>query len=921
MHSVLIHPACDLTEVEHLRKRFSLVLRHLAAHGRPSVAKPCTDEVNRGWRRTPMGGNNGNHFYLWWAPQGTPKTKDASFPEGSIVVRDIRHHDDHTPLDAGFYSDYLHHQTSQDFEGGDFHGSPWTEKQLQFAQSTSPVRIVLGPPGSGKTFALWKAAIPQPGQRVLYLTWSADLARTAAEHFSAFAPEGSVVSKDYATFLGEICGRDIPKPSAHARVRFRQVTNRLERSTLGPWAEAEDALFCEIRGVLFGGIIPGHSKTDCRAGLTRLSDEDYRERREHGSRIDGRAVTSLLHTIRSIETHIVAGDPEYPSLSQFFPELEAAWEAVSLLQKQGAPQVLEGFDRVVVDEVQDLCVLEAAVVLELCLALKKSGGRLPELLIAGDEAQTVRPSAFDWASIKRLLSRLGFPKPLELQLSENLRSPARIAEVVDRASAFYDKLNRSEKPRGQCAAEGQCMEARIAHVRCSRSEAEEGLAQLESLPGVVLITADEVVPHWIPESLGKAVLTPAQAKGMEYQTVCVVDPGSALRRLQKLLEQRPPVGADLTAHEARLRIDQLRVALSRATETLVFLDTTQVPETIALSRNIIGNAAPFSISDLLAELAQTDHDADSDVQSRTANALKLLEDAPERAWQLARQAVCLLGDPALPNGVADQGTRRRAHSTLLAVCAHLLLSPENVAALREEAVTFASEVMNDLAPRGSVTGYGSEPAGDRVAFEALKAWVADRQISPCALLTAAVAEGAHRDWLPGALAPISQELRKALGAAAAAPSSARLFIGDVPGWLVLTGFATGSAATDEEARRLRGIAFDTLLDARRFSDAEAILGLLEPEDLLRKARMHEARGLHREAASLFATIPAVGDALRNWRAAGCWEEALALAAGPERASLTWLRDLGRMLEQKPGGELTPGEIARLASLYHAACGS
>lgn len=58
-----------------LGKRLTLVLTHLCAHGRTSVVKGVQGNNNHGWRRTPMGGNNGSHYYLWWAPGNRPPGK------------------------------------------------------------------------------------------------------------------------------------------------------------------------------------------------------------------------------------------------------------------------------------------------------------------------------------------------------------------------------------------------------------------------------------------------------------------------------------------------------------------------------------------------------------------------------------------------------------------------------------------------------------------------------------------------------------------------------------------------------------------------------------------------------------------------------------------------------------------------------
>ena len=81
-----------------------------------------------------------------------------------------------------------------------------------------------------------------------------------------------------------------------------------------------------------------------------------------------------------------------------FPELAAAATAIRRLRDDELPEGFAEFDRVVVDEVQDLTLLETAVVVELCLAIARRRGHAPWLLAAGDDGQTVRPSGFDWGA-------------------------------------------------------------------------------------------------------------------------------------------------------------------------------------------------------------------------------------------------------------------------------------------------------------------------------------------------------------------------------------------------------------------------------------------------------------------------------------------------------------------------------------------
>ena len=429
----------DLERWEHLRRSAAAVVQRLAAHGRTTVVKGCKGAGNRGWRRSPLGGNGGMQFYLWWTVHGNGQTDGMDgLQAGDMVLRAIRHHDDHRPLAAGRPDDYLHDQRPPAIE--EDIGSPWTDAQLAFVDDTHPVRVLLGQPGSGKTTALWKAVEARAGQRVLYLTWSRELTEQARERFSAFAPRDvEVRTQDFLSFLGEVCGRDVVRQSADvSRRRFSNALAlaRIGAARLGPWRGRDEALFAEVRAAMVGAAVPGESR-GAKAGLPLLSERLYRERRS----------SALGDEAAGQVPRIVAG-MDADMLGNAFPELGAASEAVGRLRAGSVPEGYRNFDRIVVDEVQDLTLLEMSVVLELCLAIAHNRSSPPALLLAGDDGQTVRPSGFAWGPLSDLLAgRLAPPRKFDLE--GNLRCPARIADVIDRASRRYRHLSKRKRPTRQ----------------------------------------------------------------------------------------------------------------------------------------------------------------------------------------------------------------------------------------------------------------------------------------------------------------------------------------------------------------------------------------------------------------------------------------------------------------------------------------
>lgn len=948
-HGLWVHPEVSdrLREWTHLYKRLGIVLQHLAAHGRSTVVKGCRD-VNRGWRRSPLGGNNGMQYYLWWAPSGSRAVQTLDLPDRAILVRDVRHHDDHSPLVAGGLGDYLP-LTTPEHLNGDIAGSPWTDEQIDFVEDDGPVRLIHGRPGSGKTTVLWKAVEARSRQRVLYLTWSSALTRHAEERFASFAPvDAEVIARDFTTFLGEVCGADVERrPLSTSRARFDHVLTGLGRDMAGPWARRQPALHAELRAVYFGRAIPGGQGCVTDHDIACLDDEAYDALRGDG--VAGGVGDRAAKAARKVAQRLARVPSRVESV---FPELVAATRAIQRLRDDDVPEGFEEFDRIVVDEVQDLTLLETAVVVELCGAIGRARGHAPWLLMAGDAGQTVRPTLFDWGPLNDLLTQR-LRRPEEFRLEEHLRCPSRIAEVVERASRRYTDIEKQVRPTRQRRQwGGEHVDAHLVHVHVpERAEAVRLLERLDETDDVVVVAPRDKRPDWVPAELRGVVRTPEETKGLEYQSVCVLNPGRVLSDLRP--ENRSyGIDAELDEPARRTAIDHLRVTLSRATETLVFVDVEARDEDLLESRELLGDAVPYDPDDLVEHLTQSDASAEERVLARTNDARALVDSAPRRAWQRACQAVRLLGEPDLPNGVSDRDVRADARTTLLATAARLLVEGEPDGAQRREVVRMAMDVagtedasVDSAAPRrdedagggrgaagGAVRDQTPSPvpaAYERVAFRALELWSRDRQAPPFDLLEAVRELGTVSaggcDWLREALPSAAQTLREGLSESAANPASAAVFAGaDVEAWLRLTGYAGDVTA---KAHALRGKAFDALLKTRgadesrserrrRLSRAESVLETISP-DPVRLGRLREAQQRPEDAVAAYERAGRPKDALRVLRNFGRWERAAELADGETRADLDWLLELQALVGRRPPQQnrrLRNGERDRLERL-------
>ena len=783
-----------LQNMPHLRQRLGLVLQQLAAHGRTGVVKGCIGE-NRGWRRSPLGGNGGMQYYLWWMLQ-----------EGNILVRSVRHHDDHEPLTAGDADNDYYPLDQNDIDGPDesFASPPWTENQLRFVDDDNPIRVVYGHPGSGKTTALYRAVETRSNQRVLYISWSRKLTGLASERFKGFAPSDvKVEAYDFVTLLGEICRYDIARRTySQSRIAFASAFDqtRLSRNDLGPWAGREDALYAELRAILLGRAVP-HERgcTHYNEKFWRLNNAAYRQLRGGRDGVGEPAADAFLTVIARLERHA--------ALDDVFPELAAAAEAIKRLRRDEMPVWLDGFDRIAVDEIQDLTLTEIAVIVELCRAIARRRGYAPWLLIAGDEGQTVRPSGFEWPRLNELLTAQ-LVQPQEFSLDTTLRSPRQIAQVVESAGQLYADINRRLRPSNQQnQSGGELRDARLFYVDVPDiADAVDLLEQLNDLENAAVVVPSSDVPEWIPEHLRAMALTPADIKGLEYQSVCVLNPGLLLQRLNAEISEhtRAP---ELEAHYRRTAIDQFRVALSRAIETLVFVDVAADDAARSLSQNLLGDETNICSSDYLVEHF-TDADATTDerVMARINQAKRLIDTAPGRAWERSIQAVRLLSGTDLDNEAADQSVQPEANTNLLATAARLLVDGIPPGVRRDDVIDIGNQAAHAL-----------ETGRDADAFQKLAAWSGQRESPPFGLLNAGLALGSSEAWFRNALPSVSQTLIAGINRYAAESVYAKRFAGDVEGWLRLVRYTDN---LDDRARELRAMAAESLVAADKMDDIE-----------------------------------------------------------------------------------------------------
>ena len=729
-HQLFIHDQVVEAAHEHpnIRNRLSIILQQLAAHGRTPIVKGCSGD-NRHWRRSPIGGNHGMQFYLWWTAHNQAE------PRPSICIRAARHHDDHSPLPIGNIDrDYLP-LSQPDFDGTDqsVATSPWTQPQESFIQSDHPVRIIHGHPGSGKTTALWRAIETRANQNVLYVSWSRSLAAQAQERFATFAPaDVNVHAMDFISLLGQLAQQDVPRLSlARKHEAFREAiaAAHIQPRLLGAWSQLTNALFGEIRSIIAGHAIPGapgSSLTNPPAGypaIPHLTKAQYQETRHQLEPVDTHAA---YEAFRIIATNA------HQKLLESLPELPAANAAIRALRTTNVHQPFAHYDRIVIDEVQDLTISEFQVLIELILAIKRKSGRIPHILISGDEGQTILPTGFRWSSITNTLRQHGLT-PHQFHLDTILRSPRRIAQTIDNSSNLYALLTRQHRPGSQKNNDPSDNIEAIT-ITCpvpNRIQLGRLLDRIAAIPDTAIITSDTQPPDYLPEHTSANVLTTAAAKGLEYRHVCLLTPGRSIAAAAPFQDDHR---STLLQLEARNSIDRLRVAISRATQTLVFIELAEYPEDIEAAQNILADSSIYQPEDLIKYLTSADQAPEDAITSAYDQATHLLDTAPLRAWTLTQQATKLLGIPGSETAVNNRILHEDVHSLTITCALRIIAEEQPNPDLYRQITSCAHHALRQLNQHDSVPTFDTVvqwlTATDKPPFAALAAVHADANRNP-----------------------------------------------------------------------------------------------------------------------------------------------------------------------------------------------
>jgi DNA helicase IV len=338
----------------------------------------------------------------------------------------------------------------------------------------------------------------------------------------------------------------------------QELVVRMEGRFVGVEADEVAELLAEARAELG---LSGAARERFRMNVLRRFYEDY------GYRLGGQAYRNFEEVERALRrdgrlTRFLNRTWPVPKPEQVvrrlpdLPRSRSGWSEADLPLLDEARVLIVGppqqYGHVIVDEAQDLTPMQLRMV-----ARRAAGG----FTILGDIAQATGPIAYDrWDELLPFLPDGGRAQVEELRhayrvpreiMAVALPLLERIAPDVEpplayRVGAEPPKLVRDEDP------------LRAAYEEAARLAGDEGLL---ALIAPASLRGEDGSPGSLFDDTRIAVLTPREAKGMEFDHVIVVEPGQIV---------------DEAAEGQGLR--ELYVALTRPTRTLVLVHSRPLPK-------------------------------------------------------------------------------------------------------------------------------------------------------------------------------------------------------------------------------------------------------------------------------------------------------------------------------------------------------
>ncbi len=263
-------------------------------------------------------------------------------------------------------------------------------------------------------------------------------------------------------------------------------------------------------------------------------------------------------------------------------EVDLAREFIRLLRKQQPEQSLKdlGFHLLMVDEAQDFTRVEFQLLFRLLywsrFTLTQQDWEQVPLILAGDPLQTINPTGFRWAYVKDLFNRaLDDPEipPLSLEiksLKKNYRSTQSLVCLSNAVLAWRRRLFRQRGEERELYQDAWYAQERPLRPTLYPFNPQDFARHISNKKFVVIgpwfsgREDDETYKTWSALKPHE-ILSPEEAKGLEYDRVILAGFGRAWREVFQSKDEL----------KKRLFWARLYVALTRARKDIAIVEPPQ----------------------------------------------------------------------------------------------------------------------------------------------------------------------------------------------------------------------------------------------------------------------------------------------------------------------------------------------------------
>ena len=301
---------------------------------------------------------------------------------------------------------------------------------------------------------------------------------------------------------------------------------------------------------------------------------------------------------------------------------------------------------------------------------------------------------------------------------------------------------------------------------------------------------------------GPPVLTPLEAKGLEYQNVAVIGTAETIKALHKANnDTRWPA---LDARANRAHIDRLRVAVSRAADQVAFIENYDDAQHVA---DLLQHPSIYDIRDYKDALDSSYPDPTSTITIKAQRAEHYTSNHPKLAWNQARQIYQIIDqNPSLNQELTKQ---HLVNKIIYDVAIYLIVNHE------------PQQIPDDVADiiRRSSQSF-NQPETAHIAAYTLHQWLAG-QTSVIPFLNALTdSHTADIEFITRHRETFSEHLGADIFKHASNPNQATFFANNIKRWATRL---VAKANIEDSVDRVVNTAISSLIQAERIPEAKTLI--------------------------------------------------------------------------------------------------